>query len=116
MGFYDCPRLPRNIYGPLAIVYVIRRFKGPKPKKVIGNLPDVDAGPRLALALTLRFGIIIVNHDQGDSAAKAADDPGKPEQAGDALGRAHGGRGEKPYQRHAAVLVLSITLLVLAVF
>ena len=102
--------------GPLQLSMLFSQFKGPKRKEVIGNLPGVNAGPWLALALTMRLSVVIVNHNQGDSTAEAANDPGEPEQSGDALGRAHGGRGEKPHQRHAAVLVLSITLLVLAVF
>lgn len=91
---------PEMSMGPLQLPTLFNRFKGPNRKEVIGNLPDIDAGPRLKLALTMRLSVVIVNHDQGDSTAKAANDPRKPEQAGDTLGGAHGGRGEKPYQRH----------------
>ena len=60
---------------PLQLSMLFSQFKGPKRKEVIGNLSDIDAGPRLALALTMRLSVVIVNHDQGDSTAKAAHDP-----------------------------------------
>ena len=57
--------------GPLQLPMLFSRFKGPKRKEVIGNLPDVNAGPWLALALTMRLSVVIVNHNQGDSTTEA---------------------------------------------
>lgn len=61
--------------GPLQLSMLFSQFKGPKRKEVIGNLSDVSAGARLALALTLRLIVVVIDDDQGDSTAKAAHDP-----------------------------------------
>lgn len=61
--------------GPLQLSMLFSQFKGPKRKEVIGNLPDVNAGPWLALALTMRLSVVIIDDDQGDSATEAAHDP-----------------------------------------
>lgn len=61
--------------GPLQLSMLFSQFKGPNRKEAIGNLSDVNAGPWLALTLTMRLSIVIFNHDQGDSTAKAAHDP-----------------------------------------
>lgn len=60
--------------GPLQLSMLFSQFKGPKRKEVIGNLPDVSAGARLALALTLRL-IVVIDDDQGDSTTETAHDP-----------------------------------------
>ena len=61
--------------GPLQLSMLFSQFKGPKRKEVIGNLPDVNAGPWLALALTMRLSVVIIDDDQGESATEAAHDP-----------------------------------------
>lgn len=62
---------PEMSMGPLQLPMLFSRFKGPNRKEVIGNLPDVNAGPWLALALTMRLSVVIVNHNQGDSTTEA---------------------------------------------
>lgn len=61
--------------GPLQLSMLFSQFKGPKRKEVIGNLSDVSAGARLALALTLRLIVVVIDDDQGDSTTETAHDP-----------------------------------------
>ena len=60
--------------GPLQLSMLFSQFKGPNRKEVLGNLPDVNAGPWLALALTMRLSVVI-DDDQGDSTTETAHDP-----------------------------------------
>ncbi len=81
MAHLELPMAPPEIaYGYLPVGKSGRKIFIGNLSGAIGNLPGVSAGARLALALTLRFIVVIIDDDQGDSAAQAADDPGKPEQ------------------------------------
>lgn len=61
--------------GPLQLSMLFSQFKGPNRKEAIGNLSDVSAGARLALALTLRLIVVVIDDDQGDSTTETAHDP-----------------------------------------